>query len=984
MSNKETRNKATDTAPEKVKRFGQRRTWAWLLAIILLYTLSGFFLVPVLLNKLVVDTVRKDLGREASIQKIHFNPFQLTLKAQGFELKDTDGETLAGFDQLFLNFQVSSLFKWTWTFREISLDGLDLLIERFEPGDSRLSRLLGDIRSSRQQSTPGTTESGGLPRLLVQALHFRDGQIQLRDHVPADPVALDVGPVNISIEALNTLPDRFGQQTVAIQFPGEASLEWQGSLDLGPFQSEGTLVIRNVQLEPATAYLKALLPLESMSAALAISTDYQLNEQPDGSLDFALDNLQVQLSGISVSGLAPVSEFLSISALGFSGGQLRYPEKTLTFSGAEISDPAIKASLDANRQLNLVQLRPSDTSVSEGVDADQGSGGPWSLEIGRLQLTDGAVHLTDQGLSPPASVSITGLQLTADGISNQPGRNVPLRLAGQLDQGGSFEIEGDTVLLPKVTFNGNTGLEGIPLAMAQPWLQQRSALSVEGGLLAAQIEIGLDQAAALSLGGSTVITELAISDTRTDESLLAWQQLEIDRFEWVAGENNVRLSLLSFDGPYGRFRINEDRSTNLSGLLNTGEQQTVVEEPEDKNQPSILVGGISVKDGILDFADLSLPLQFAAKISDMDGSISTIDTSSVEPANIRLEGQVDEFGLARIEGSMAVFDPIGNTDVSVEFRNLQMSSLSPYTVKFAGREIDEGKLDLDLGYSIKQGKLDSTNTVVLSDLALGDAVESPDAARLPLDPAVALLKDSDGIIRIDLPVTGDVNQPEFKISGVVMQAITTVLTKIVSAPFRMLGSLIGIDSEDLGQFQFLAGRSDLTPPELEKITQLQTALLQRPQLRVEISGPYDPAIDVPKLRYFKLRDEVLNRLGQQAADEDEEIEMLDDEIRSVLEDLFKERFPQTPLDSVKNEHRTESSGLDDLAYAGDLRDRLLASENIATAELESLAGERAEAIREAFLAGGEFSENRISLAAPVKVESGDNEWVVIELGVATE
>ncbi|MFC1690306.1 hypothetical protein ACFL07_11745, partial [Pseudomonadota bacterium] len=94
---------------------------------------------------------------------------------------------------------------------------------------------------------------------------------------------------------------------------------------------------------------------------------------------------------------------------------------------------------------------------------------------------------------------------------------------------------------------------------------------------------------------------------------------------------------------------------------------------------------------------------------------------------------------------------------------------------------------------------------------------------------------------------------------------------------------------------------------------------------------------------FKLRDEVLNRLGQQAADEDEEIEMLDDEIRSVLEDLFKERFPQTPLDSVKNEHRTESSGLDDLAYAGDLRDRLLASENIATAELESLAGERAEA-----------------------------------------
>jgi hypothetical protein len=265
---------------------------------------------------------------------------------------------------------------------------------------------------------------------------------------------------------------------------------------------------------------------------------------------------------------------------------------------------------------------------------------------------------------------------------------------------------------------------------------------------------------------------------------------------------------------------------------------------------------------------------------------------------------------------------------------------------------------------------------------LGDEVESPGATSLPLDLAVALLKDTEGVIRLDLPVTGDVNNPEFEISGVVMQAIANLLTKIVSAPFRMLGSLIGLDSEDLGRFQFLAGRSDLTPPELEKIQQLQTALQQRPELKVEITGPYDPDIDIAKLQYFRLRDEALSRLGQQATDQDEEIEMLDDEIRSVLENLFEERFPGIPLESVKDRHRTDS-GLDQLAYAGDMWNQLLASENITQADLEELATARADAIRTAFLAGGEFSADRISLAAPAQAESGDGEWVTTELGVAT-
>jgi hypothetical protein len=327
----------------------------------------------------------------------------------------------------------------------------------------------------------------------------------------------------------------------------------------------------------------------------------------------------------------------------------------------------------------------------------------------------------------------------------------------------------------------------------------------------------------------------------------------------------------------------------------------------------------------------------------------------------------------------------------MEFRNLLMSNLSPYTIEFAGQKIDEGKLDLDLHYGISEGQLQGQNNIVMKDLLLGDKVESPNAVSLPLGLAVALLKDSNGVIDIELPVEGDINDPEFRIGGVVWQAFVGLVTKIVTAPFRLLGSLIGIDSEDLGQFQFLAGRADLTPPELEKIVDLQKALQQRPELAIEISGPFDPAIDVPALQYIKLRADVVGRLGDEAETASGELQMLDEQIRTALEAIFTERFPDTPLETVKAAHTAPPAdnpegkpALDQLAYAGDLRDRLLAAEVVGPADLAELAAARAEAVRIAFLANGEFDAGRIAVTDPVEAKSEDSEWVVMELGVAAE
>jgi hypothetical protein len=239
-------------------------------------------------------------------------------------------------------------------------------------------------------------------------------------------------------------------------------------------------------------------------------------------------------------------------------------------------------------------------------------------------------------------------------------------------------------------------------------------------------------------------------------------------------------------------------------------------------------------------------------------------------------------------------------------------------------------------------------------------------------------------------VEGDVNDPEFKIGGVVWKAFAGLITKVVAAPFKLLGSLIGIESEDFGQFQFLAGRADLTPPEMEKIGQLQEALAQRPELGLEINGAYVADVDTPALQYASLRATVLERLGRDPVQEGNSEEMLDKEVRDVLEALYVERFPDSPLEELRAAHRAAPVDepeaepvFDETAYSGELRDRLLASETIGAAELEALATQRAQAVTEAFLAGG-LDPARITQGEPTESESEDGEWVIMELGVATE
>ena len=975
----------------RTKWLNVRRKRFWAIVLVLLYTLLGFFVVPLVSKNIITGLVQDDLGRGVQVGKIEFNPYTFRLGIQGLEVSDTDQVKLFAFDDFVVNFQLSSLFNWALTFSEIRLDGLYFYFERFDTGESRVDHLLADFEKSRPAEAAeeeSTSEKAGPLRLLIHDLSLNNGHVDVKDNVPDTVVETQLAPINIAIKELNTLPDRNGQESVTIQLPDNASLSWSGKLTLAPLDSQGQLVLENLRLDPLIAYLEAMFPLESLGATLSTRFRYHLQRDDVDGFSIAIDDIDIGLDEISVTGLTPASEFVDISKISLSGGVFRYPEQSLHFNKLAIEEPRVSTWIKENGQPSVLDLVPERAEES----ADSGSekaGTPWQVGLDELVVDGGSIAFADRSIQPNAVVDIEDLQVRVRDFSNLEGAQIPFDVSGNLAQGGNYELDGNISILPEFSMSVTASTSGIPLVIGEPYAQQFVRIKLEGGSLDSDIKMDLPSTGEMTLGGSVRIPDLQVLDTVENERLLRWDMLEIDQFDLNSG--GLHLSQLDFNELYGRLVIYEDRSVNVAKIMVERSSDKVPGDNADAKPMDIIIGGIVVNDGAMYFSDLSLPLPFATDIANLDGTISTIATNSTEPANIRLEGQVEEYGMARIEGSMNLLDPIGHTDVAVDFRNLQMPTMSPYTVQFAGQAIEKGKLDLGLVYRIENGELNGENDVVLSDLVLGEKIDHPDAGSLPLGLAVGLLKDSDGVIKLNLAVEGDVNSPEFAIGDVIWQALSTVITKIVSAPFKLLGSLIGIDSEEFGQFEFLAGRSDLTPPELEKIGQLEEALQQRPELRIEISGVSDAEIDVPAMKFFRLRDVANERLGDSLGEATGESMMLDEEIRTTVEVLFTERFPNIPLDSIKTLHMTPPANdpegkpvLDQLAYGTDLWDRLLEAEVISAADLANLAQARAEAIKTAFLASGQVDESRIVIAAPKEVKSDDGEWVMLELGVVSD
>ena len=963
-------------------------------AVIIVYALLGFFLAPWLIDRTATNAVRDNLGVELTLQKVSVNPFVLSLQIDGLELDEPSGEPFLTVERIFINFQLSSLFRWALTFREFHIESPKVRLARDGDGDLNVGFL------AQQPAEPADTEAAeesGPPRLLIQDFAIVDSVVDWNDDVPPEPVDTSFGPIDIGISELNTLPDRSGLQDVVITTESQGTLSWSGSLQLNPLRSEGSASIKGSHFPLASAYLKHEIGFDVDEGSVDVELDYGVDTRPDGVLTASVSNLEMSVSDLAVrtfnEALGQTGEdrdVLTLPLVRLWGGEFQWPEKTVSASGFSIDDGVISLYRDADGVLNVL---PAETAKDE-VEPEPEPGTPdsddWQLSLSEFSINRLALNMQDDSIEPAANVGWRSLDIEVRDISNEPGAAFPTTLKLEALDSGSISLGGRFTVLPNPSFDFNLVVDALEFGTADPYVKELVDVHLESGALNVEAELHSSTDEPFRVAGDFEIVDFLITESDQDARLGSWDSLLAENLLYSTANSALEISELRFTKPYGDILIAEDGSINLGRVrkgdgadTEAGDEEAKTEPVSDEPGTSVTIGRVVVSDAAADFADLSLPLPFKAQIAALNGEISTIATTSSEPSTVKMEGKVDEFGQVQISGTVTPLDPAANTDVKVAFENVDMPKFSAYSIPFAGQEIASGRLDLDLGYTISEGALVGENRVVLRDFELGDKIEHPGAMSLPLGLAVALLKDPDGKIDLDVPVRGDLNDPEFKYGTVVRKALVNLLTKIVTSPFALLGKLVGAESDELEYLAFEPGRADLSPPEMEKAGKIAEALKLRPQLGLQIGGVYAPEADAAALKADMADRAIEERIA--AAKDDEA--MYAEQRREAIEELLAESLAEADRATILTEAREAHTTLNDdgkeqfdaVAYTEALRGRLIDAQPLGDEELLSLAAAREDSIRQAILGVDTELGERVASEAAATVDLDDNDRIRMKL-----
>jgi uncharacterized protein involved in outer membrane biogenesis len=1012
----------------------RKRFWAWVLLV--LYALIGFVVVPWIARGAIVDAAHEQLGLDATLDDVDVNPFVLSARLERFALADRSGSKMLAFDDAFANFQLSSLFRWAWTFDEVTLTNPFVRIVRAEDGTANLKQLVP--KSAPESEPEPEAPPSKLVGVLIHTLALRGGRAEIEDHAAENPFSTTLGPIDVVLREVGTIP-RPGGKSIVIHTEAGGRLELSGTVEVDPLNVDGHAAITGVPLAKVTAYLPPELAVAVTDGTADLAFDYAI-ARPGKLLSAKLSSLAFGINRLHVDSTARAEPraLLNLPALKVTGGTLAWPERSVAIADVTIEGAELAAWRDADQRFVWEQwlgtpsapeapeapaagtpdTRSEATQQSEATtqsatteQAEAGAATPkadateatWDVRVARIAIEQSTVRFDDAGVEPAAAVGVTGIEAVLENMSLEEDAELPVKVAfnvarpvsNDASNAGTFALDGKLTVLPAVRFTGHAKLDGLDLTLARPYVTAYSYLALESGAVGLEGELASTPEELFSYDGNLVVNDLSVVSGPEPTRLVAWKRLALGGIAVRMDEQRAEVADIVLDKPYSRVHIAKDGTINLAQVMKTNDSTEGSVPTDAGSQPAapesgeplvvaepkpwtVKVGRTRVTNGEMSYTDENLPIPFAIAMHQLAGELGTFDTTSRAPARLSLEGGVGEFGVAKIKGALQPLDFERSTTIDGKFENISMPNASPYAIRFAGHKIASGKLDLRVQYEVKQGQLKGDHRIVLRDFALGEKVDYPDALDLPFGLAISLLKGPDGNIDVDLPIEGDMNDPSFKIGGVIVKALVNLVTKIVTAPFSLLGRLVGFggDSEDLENVEFAAGRSDLAPPEREKVLKLSQALAQRPQLKLEVPGVVDREADAAALKDQQLA----ARVEAEVAGGDQATR------RKVLERLLKERAPDVKLDELKDQFTRapvegEKPVLDELEYMNEMTRRLAASEPLAGDALDGLAAARSATVRNVVTTGGALDATRVTVEATQEVRADKSGTLKMKLAL---
>jgi len=843
---------------EKAKRSRWlRNTLVGVAVLLVLYALAGFLVLPWWLQKTVPEQLDQTMGWQASVEDISVNPFALTLEARGFEAVDGTEEPVVSFDRLAVNLSFFQLLTGVVGFQNIYLEAPDVRVDLLEDYSVNFARDWREANPPEDQPEPPASGERSEPvKLYFDQVAIDGGNIRFRDFTQGEVAEFQITPLDLSVSDLATWPQEEGNSryslVAAVQ---DQSIEWYGTLELAPLSSEGRVELTDIRYDTLAHFLAPVLPWQVRSGTVSVESRYRLFAGDTLSLDTAEGRLIANDVAMALSGDSEEPS-LSLGNLEIAGVGFDLTNREATVGMVSFGQLSVAAHRNAGGEIDWLASLP-ETEADSGAEQSQTStSSPFRWSIQGLELNNSRLQWQDDVPPTPANIELTELSASIGGLSHRLDEPVSYRLASSLASGGRVSANGQLTPRP---FNFEAALSGSDIALAafEPYVQMNANLEVVDGSLGFDGNLDLDDQTDPMTGTFSGTAEVAGLNLRLpdeSQSLLSWESMRLAPIEFNVNPARLEIGTVVLAQPEANIVRLAEGQHNVQTIAKTnpdsGESASAPEPTDtgsDEQPPFIFrIGELQLQEAALAYTDRTLEPPFNTTFDALSGSISGISNVPPQQGQVNLQGQLAGVAPVEFTGTLGALGTEDTSNLKLTMQNLSLPVLSPYFGRYVGYAVDSGKMELNLDYSITGTQLDASNTVILDQMKLGQNVASDQAVNAPVKLGLALLTDRQGVIEVDLPVSGDLADPQFSVGQVVMRAFVNLLAKAAASPFTMLGSvadLAGFSSEELGHVAFEPGTTVMPEQETAKLSALASALQERPELLLNVRGAVAPEAD---------------------------------------------------------------------------------------------------------------------------------------------
>jgi len=811
----------------------------------------------------------------------------------------------------------------------------------------------------------------------IKDIALKNYGIYVEDRGLSPPEPLTFQPINLTVKNLSNQENARSPVTLDLKNDSGGRFKIVGEVGIKPLTAKGNLAVAGLNTPRLWRYVRDQVNFEITGGRLDLGGAYDVSVV-DQVFQVAVTDGNLKLNNFKLAEKGHANPLILLPSFSVAGAAFDLNRRRITIQSVASRDARFQSWLTKDGTFSLISLLSprQDTDVNKSAvvaavstDVDIKD---WELRVADVAIDNYGFTVEDRGLSHPVTMIFQPINVRLKNLTNQAKELTKFAVNFKDEFGGTVAIDGEAGISPLFA-DYQLQVSQAAIKKLQPYLDDVAQMEVVSGTVDVNGRIRFAPNAGdgpqLSWRGALRINDFEVASPLSEGELMKLASFSINGLQADLEPNRLNISEILIDRLGGSLIVEPDGTLNVNRVIaSAGSKGTDISQTllgqlvqylkfKIEGPLPVKVDTFRVEDGSALFADHSISPHFVMEAQNMNATMTGLASDSTSLVDVDIEGTIDHSAALKISGQLTPFSEKVYTDINMSLRDFELTGLSPYAGKYAGYTLEKGRLSLALDYTLEENIVNGDNKVFLRRLTLGQRTDSPDAVDLPIELAVALLKDRNGNIKFDLPVHGNIDDPQFDVGSVLGNTMIKFVTGVVTSPFKALDGVLGaLNTADLHQVAFEPGSSNLQSVQTKKLDNLAKLLNERPALRVEIKGKAISQADREVLAEIALEDRLrllkareIQDSGGRVPDDIGQLPLSRDERPRLMVQAYRQKFGQSP---------DVLPGIDDVTA---IEKELLKEISVDDTQLRGLARQRATQIKNHLVRSGKVEVKRIDI-----------------------